>query len=107
MTQYLTLLTSNTKLKSSIVSKNRKIKKFKFNLGKNNSKMFSSNLKKLKMNKREITPDIKSKLKSKLVFVNKENNLVRFNENESNITKKNDIEICLKKSRNKLGNQKK
>ena len=107
MTQYLTLLTSNTKLKSSIVSKNRKIKKFKFNLGKNNSKMFSSNLKKLKMNKREITPDIKSKLKSKLVFVNKENNLVRFNENESNITKKNDIEIFLKKSRNKLGNQKK
>ena len=107
MTQYLTLLTSNTKLKSSIVSKNRKIKKFKFNLGKNNSKMFSSNLKKLKMNKKEITPDIKSKLKSKLVSFNKENNLVRFNENESNITKKNDIEIYLKKSRNKLGNQKK
>ena len=107
MAQYLTLLTSNTKLKSSIVSKNRKIKKFKFNFSKNSSKIFSSNLKKLKMNKREITPDIKSKLKSKLVSLNKENNLVRINENGSNITKQNDTKICLKKSRNKLGNQKK
>ena len=103
MTQYLNLLTSNQKLKSSIVSKYRKIKKFKFNLGKNNSKMFSSNLKKLKMNKKNITPDIKSKLKSKLASLNKENN---FNEKDSNITKKNDIKICLKNSRNKLGNQK-
>jgi len=107
MAQYLTLLTSNTKLKSSIVSKNRKIKKFKFNFSKNSSKIISSNFKKLKMNKREITPDIKSKLKSKLVSLNKENNLVRFKENDSNITKKSDIKICLKKSRNKLGNQKK
>jgi copper chaperone CopZ len=100
--QYLTLLTSTTKLKSSIVSKNRKIKKIKINLGKNKSKMFSTNLKKLKMNNRNITPDIKIKLKNKFASLNKENNLVSFNENY----KKGDIKICLEKSRNKLSKNK-
>ena len=106
MTQYLTLLTSNAKLKSSIISKNSKIKIFKFNLSKKNSKMLSSNLKKLKMNKRKITPDIKYKLKSKLIAIKKENNLTSFSEKDSNITKITGIKIGSKKSRNKLENQK-
>ena len=104
MIQYLALLTSNKKLKSSIISKNSKIK-FKPNLVKKNSKMFSNKLKKLKIKKRDITPDIESKSKSKLISLKKENNLISFNEKISNITKKSDIKICLKKSRNKLGNQ--
>ena len=106
MTQYLALLTSNAKLKSSIISKNSKFKIFKFNLSKKNSKMLSSNLKKLKMNKRKITPDIKYKLKSKLVSIKKENNLKSFSEKDSNITKITSIKIGSKKSRNKLENQK-
>ena len=106
MTQYLALLTSNAKLKSSIISKNSKFKIFKFNLSKKNSKMLSSNLKKLKMNKRKITPDIKYKLKSKLIAIKKENNLTSFSEKDSNITKITGIKIGSKKSRNKLENQK-
>lgn len=91
MKQYIEILTSNNKLKPCIISKKRKMKKNKTqitNFGKKKDKnILANNSKKIKNEKRDITPDFNTKLKFRLSELKIDKNKDSFKD-KSNIDNK-------------------